>query len=220
LLLLLAAGLIAAWQAVAPRADAAGLNAADKQANAAPSPGGEAPVQPPLVLTPIPPGPLAGLSPAVLSLYKTVTYTAAVLTTDQLWYMGTAAQAATTGGYFGVVNVVTSPMLTYAFEYAWERCCEAPPGPDGVRPVDARKALIYRAISTARIFALSMAFGNGLGSSLLTTTAIAATRTLVYMTNDFTWNHLTAAGRAGSRPAPPPAQVKLSRVEPDRPATP
>lgn len=185
--LLLLAGLVAAWQALAWPAAA--------QQSVAP-----APDQAPLVLPPIPPGPLAGLEPAMLSFYKTVTYTTAVLTTDQLWYMGTAAAAATTGGWFGVVNVVTSPMLTYAFEYGWERCCEAPPGPDGVRPVDVHKAIIYRILSTARIFGLTLAFGNGLGSSLLTTGAIAATRTLVYMTNDFVWNRLTSAGRPAAAP--------------------
>src|SRR5215831_5871547 len=136
--------------------------------------------------------------PAILSLYKTITYTVVVLTTDQLWYMGTAAQAATTSGIFGVVNLITSPMLTYVFEYTWERCCEAPPGPDGVRPVDVKKAVIYRVLSTTRIFALTLLFGNGLGSSVLTTTAIAATRTLVYMTNDFIWNRLTATGTAAT----------------------
>jgi hypothetical protein len=130
----------------------------------------------------------------MLSLYKTITYTATVLTTDQLWYMGVAEQAAATSGVFGVVNVVTSPMLTYVFEYTWERCCEAPPGPDGVRPVDVKKAVIYRVLSTTRIFALALLFGNGLGSSVLTTAAIAATRTLAYMTNDFIWNRLTASG--------------------------
>jgi hypothetical protein len=130
--------------------------------------------------------------PAILSLYKTITYTVVVLTTDQLWYMGTAAQAATTSGIFGVVNLITSPMLTYVFEYTWERCCEAPPGPDGVRPIDVKKAIIYRVLSTSRIFALALLFGNGMSSSLLVTGAIAATRTLVYMSNDYLWNHLTA----------------------------
>src|SRR5262245_19890487 len=31
-----------------------------------------------------------------VALYKTISYTAVVLTTDQLWYMGLAAQAAST----------------------------------------------------------------------------------------------------------------------------
>src|SRR5215471_5829220 len=106
-----------------------------------------------------------------LALYKTISYTAVVLTTDQLWYMAMATQAATSSGWFGVVNLVTSPMLTYGFEYAWQRCCEAPPGPDGVRPVDVRKALIYRVVSTARILVMALAFGNDLGSSLVVTTA-------------------------------------------------
>jgi hypothetical protein len=127
-----------------------------------------------------------------LALYKTISYTAVVLTTDQLWYMAMATQSATSSGFFGVANLVTSPMLTYGFEYAWQRCCEAPPGPDGVRPVDVRKALIYRVVSTARILVMALAFGNDLGSSLLVTGAIAVTRTFVYMGNDYVWNAITA----------------------------
>ena len=115
-----------------------------------------------------------------------------MLTTDQLWYMAMATQAATSSGFFGVVNLVTSPMLTYGFEYAWQHCCEAPPGPDGVRPVDVKKALIYRVVSTSRILVMALAFGNDLGSSLLITGAIAVTRTFVYMGNDYVWNAITA----------------------------
>jgi hypothetical protein len=55
-----------------------------------------------------------------LAFYKTLSYTAVVLTTDQLWYMAVATQAATSSGFFGAVNLVTSPMLTYGFEYAWQ----------------------------------------------------------------------------------------------------
>jgi uncharacterized membrane protein len=153
-----------------------------------------------------PPGPFATVEPALLSLYKTVTYTAMILTTDQLWYVGVAAQAATTSGTFAAINVVTSPLLSYAFEYAWEQCCQAPPGPDGVRPVDAEKAAIYRVVSTARIFGLALLLGNGFSSSLLTTTAIAATRTVVYMVNEVIWNRLTAAGVT----APPPPGLALN----------
>src|SRR5947208_16056317 len=87
---------------------------------------------------------------SVFAFYKTLSYTTVVLTTDQIWYMVAASQAAATGGLFGVVNVVTSPMLTYAFEYSWDNCCELPPGPDGVVPVSARKAIIYRIRSEER----------------------------------------------------------------------
>ena len=134
--------------------------------------------------------------PRYLALYKTISYTAVVLTTDQLWYMTVAAQAASTSGLYGVVNLVTSPMLTYGFEYAWQHCCEAPPGPDGVRPVDVNKALIYRVVSTARILVMALAFGNDIGSSLLVTGAIAVTRTFVYMGNDYVWNAITAQAPA------------------------
>jgi uncharacterized membrane protein len=126
-----------------------------------------------------------------VALYKTISYTAVVLTTDQLWYMGLAAQAAGTSGLYGVVNLVTSPILTYGFEYGWERCCEAAPGPDGVRPVDVNKALIYRALSATRTLGLALLFGNSLGSSLLVTGAITVTRTLAYIANDYVWNRIT-----------------------------
>ena len=128
--------------------------------------------------------------PRYLALYKTISYTAVVLTTDQLWYMTVAAQAASTSGLYGVVNLVTSPMLTYGFEYAWQHCCEAPPGPDGVRPVDVKKALMYRALSASRTLGLALLFGNSLGSSLLVTGAITVTRTLAYIANDYTWNRI------------------------------
>jgi uncharacterized membrane protein len=145
-----------------------------------------------------------GMPKSVLAFYKTLSYTAIVLTTDQIWYMVAASQAAATGGLFGVVNVITSPMLTYAFEYGWDNCCELPPGPDGVVPVSARKAIIYRVVSTARVAAVALAFGNTFGSSLLVTGAIALTRTGVYMANDYVWGHIDVRKPIGETPAPPP----------------
>src|SRR5262249_14185011 len=129
--------------------------------------------------------------PRYLALYKTISYTAVVLTTDQLWYMTVAAQAASTSGLYGVVNLVTSPMLTYGFEYGWGKWFEAAPGPGGRRPGEVRKALIYRALSATRTLGLALLFGNSLGSSLLVTGAITVTRTLAYIANDYTWNWIT-----------------------------
>jgi len=67
------------------------------------------------LLTPAAPSPQmqAGMPKAELSLYKTVTYTAVVLTTDQFWYVVAASQAITTSGWFGTANAVSSPILTY-----------------------------------------------------------------------------------------------------------
>jgi uncharacterized membrane protein len=146
-----------------------------------------------------------GLPKSVLAFYKTLSYTAVVLTTDQIWYMVAASQAAATSGLFGVVNTITSPMLTYAFEYSWDTCCEAPPGPDGVVPVSAQKALIYRAVSTARVAAVALAFGNSLGSALLVTGAIALTRTGVYVVNDYVWGHIDARKPISETQSPPSA---------------
>ena len=58
---------------------------------------------------PVSPGPFVGTEPSILALYKTITYTATVLTTDQIWYMGIAEKAEDTGGLFGIVNTITSP---------------------------------------------------------------------------------------------------------------
>jgi uncharacterized membrane protein len=160
-----------------------------------------------------------GIPKSVLAFYKTLSYTAIVLTTDQIWYMVAASQAASTSGLFGTVNVITSPMLTYAFEYAWDNCCEVPPGPDGVVPVSAKKALIYRAVSTARVAAVALVFGNSLGSSLLVTGAIALTRTGVYAVNDYVWGHIDVRKPIAETPAPPlpksppPNSLPLVRVE-------
>jgi hypothetical protein len=66
----------------------------------APNPVSSAPLPPPAP----PPGdaaagpehhdsPMGQLGVAALSLYKTMTYTSVVLTTDQLWYWGAAAAA-------------------------------------------------------------------------------------------------------------------------------
>ncbi len=144
---------------------------------------------------PVSPGPFVGTEPSILALYKTITYTATVLTTDQIWYMGIAEKAEDTGGLFGIVNTITSPLLTYAFEYTWERCCEEPPGPDGVRPVDPNKAILYRLISMTRTFTLALLFGNELGASALMTVAISTTRTVAYVANDMIWNRLTSSGK-------------------------
>lgn len=162
------------------------------------------------------PGFADGMPKSVLAFYKTLSYTTVVLTTDQIWYMVAASQAAATGGLFGVVNVVTSPMLTYAFEYSWDNCCELPPGPDGVVPVSARKAIIYRIVSTARVAAVALAFGNSLGSSLFVTGAIALTRTGVYLVNDYAWGHIDVRQPLAETPAPPdaPATAPVGRLPP------
>jgi hypothetical protein len=162
------------------------------------------------------PGFADGMPKSVLAFYKTLSYTAVVLTTDQIWYMVAASQAAATGGLFGVVNVVTSPMLTYAFEYTWDNCCELPPGPDGVVPVSATKAVIYRIVSTARVAAVALAFGNSLGSSLFVTGAIALTRTGVYLVNDYTWGHIDVRQPITETPVPPdaPRTAPVGRLSP------
>jgi|GEM_PF-3967054 len=122
-----------------------------------------------------------------LSLYKTVTYVIGTVLTDQIWYLLIASEAATTGPVFMVVNGSTSSMMTYAYEYAWRVCCEAPPDENGVVPISVTKAAIYRGLSILRVGGLALIFGNTLGSSALVTTAITVSRTTVYILNDMLW---------------------------------
>jgi hypothetical protein len=76
------------------------------------------------------------------SLYKTLTYVTGATLTDQIWCLLIASDAATTGGLFFAVNAATSSMMTYSYEYMWAFCCELAPGPDGIVPVSATKAII------------------------------------------------------------------------------
>lgn len=156
-----------------------------------------------------PPGPEqleyeAGMSVETLSLYKTVTYVTGATLTDQLWYLFIASAAAATGGVFFTVNAATSSMMTYSFEYAWTLCCKPPPGPDGVVPVSATKAVVYRGLSILRVGGLALIFGNTLPSSALVTGAITVSRTAVYVANDYVWNGIDARKPVGPPAGTPP----------------
>jgi hypothetical protein len=66
--------------------------------------------------------------------------------------------------------------------------------------VSAQKAVIYRAVSTTRVAVAALAFGNSLASSIVVTAAIAATRTGIYLVNDYIWSRIDVrppATRAG-----------------------
>lgn len=151
-----------------------------------------------------------GMPTSTLSLYKTITYVTGATLTDQLWYLVIASEAATTGGLFFGVNAVTSSMMTYSYEYAWTLCCRAPPGPDGVVPVSATKAIIYRGLSIIRVGALALLFGNTVPSSAVVTGAITLSRTAVYVTNDYFWNRVDV--RKPTIPGPGTIPVKTPSI--------
>ena len=136
------------------------------------------------------PGYKAGIPNETLSLYKTMSYVTGATLTDQVWYLTIASEAAATGGIFFVVNAATSSMMTYNYEYFWNICCRAPPGPDGIVPVSPTKAIIYRALSVLRVGALALIFGNTIPSAAIVTLAITFSRTAVYVTNDYVWNRI------------------------------
>ena len=145
-----------------------------------------------------------GIPTATLSLYKTITYVTAATLTDQVWYLLIASEAATTGGVFFAVNAATSSMMTYSYEYLWAFCCEATPGPGGVVPVSATKAIIYRGLSIIRVGALALAFGNTVASASVVTGAITLSRTAVYVANDYVWNRIDVRKPTDPAPAPGP----------------
>ncbi|MBT3533776.1 MAG: hypothetical protein HN478_07850 [Rhodospirillaceae bacterium] len=150
-----------------------------------------------------------GIPNESLSLYKTISYVTGATVTDQLWYLAIASEAATTGGVFFVVNATTSSLMTYNYEYFWNLCCRAPPDEDGIVPVSATKAIIYRGLSIIRVGALALIFGNTLPSAALVTFAITVSRTAVYVTNDYVWNRIDVKKRTG-----PPATEDMIVVPP------
>ena len=142
-----------------------------------------------------------GIPTEEISLYKTISYVTGATLTDQIWYMLIASEAATTGGVFFVVNATSSAMMTYSYEYLWAFCCEAPPGPGGVVPVSATKAVIYRGLSVIRVGGLALAFGNTILSASAVTAGITVSRTAVYVANDYVWNHVDVRTPTGPLPA-------------------
>jgi hypothetical protein len=142
----------------------------------------------------------AGIPIEELSLYKTLSYVTGATITDQLWYLAIASEALTTGGLFLGVNAATSSMMTYSYEYMWNLCCLSPPGPDGVVPVSATKAVIYRGLSIIRVGALALLFGNTVASSAVVTGAITVSRTAVYVANDYFWNGINVRKPAEAAP--------------------
>ena len=95
-------------------------------------------------------------------------------------------------------------MMTYSYEYLWAFCCEATPGPGGVVPVSATKAIIYRGLSIIRVGALALAFGNTVASASVVTGAITLSRTAVYVANDYVWNRIDVRKPTDPAPAPGP----------------
>jgi hypothetical protein len=150
----------------------------------------------------------AGIPIEELSLYKTLSYVTGATITDQLWYLAIASEAATTGGLFLGINAATSSMMTYSYEYMWNLCCLSPPGPDGVVPVSATKAVIYRGLSIIRVCALALLFGNTVASSSVVTGAITLSRTAVYVANDYFWNGINV--REPTEAAPDSVPTALS----------
>jgi hypothetical protein len=151
-----------------------------------------------------------GIPNEELSLYKTISYVTAATLNDQVWYLVFASEAATTGGVFFVVNAATSAMMTYNYEYFWKICCEAAPGPDGVVPISATKAIIYRALSIVRVGALALVFRNTAASSAVVTVAITLSRTAVYVANDYVWYRVDARKRLGPSPIDEPTGIPWS----------
>ena len=156
----------------------------------------------------------AGIPTAKLSLYKTISYVTGATITDQLWYLAIASAAATTGGIFFAVNAATSSAMTYGYEYLWAFCCEAPPGLDGVVPVSATKAVIYRGLSVIRVGALALVFGNTMASATVVTGAITLSRTAVYVTNDYIWNRIDVRERTDPVPVEIDPPGPLVSVQP------
>jgi uncharacterized membrane protein len=149
----------------------------------------------------------AGMKNETLSLYKTISYVTGATLMDQVWYLTIASEAAATGGVFFVVNAATSSMMTYNYEHFWNRCCRAQPGPDGIVPVSATKAIIYRALSVIRVGTLALLFGNTLPSAAIVTLAITLSRTVVYVTNDYVWNRVDVRKPANRGPVGDPAEI-------------
>ena len=120
------------------------------------------------------------------SLTKALSYQTVVVTTDQVLYWVIVTGTTYSELEFLAANAVTGVSYYVGFDAVWH-AAGLDPAP-GAPPVSIGKAIAYRVFDTARVFAVAIAIGTPLTSSLAVTAAIAGTRTVIYMVHDYVWS--------------------------------
>ena len=120
------------------------------------------------------------------SLTKALSYQTVVVTTDQVLYWVIVTGTTYSELEFLAANAVTGVSYYVGFDAVWH-AAGLDPAP-GDPPVSVGKAIAYRVFDTARVFAVAIAIGTPLTSSLAVTAAIAGTRTLIYLVHDYVWS--------------------------------
>ncbi len=129
------------------------------------------------------------------SLSRALTYQSIVLATDQVLYWVIVTGTTATELEFFAANAVSGVGYFVAFDQGWT-AAGLDPSP-GESQVSVGKAVAYRVIDTARVFAITQLLGTPIAASLGVTAAIAATRTVIYMLHDYAWSWVGAAPAAG-----------------------
>lgn len=120
------------------------------------------------------------------SLTKALTYQTIVVSTDQVLYWVIVTGTTYSELEFLAANAVTGISYYVGFDAVWHTA-GLDPAP-GDSQVSLAKAIAYRVFDTLRVFAVAIAIGTPLTSSLEVTAAIAATRTVIYMLHDYAWS--------------------------------
>jgi uncharacterized membrane protein len=129
------------------------------------------------------------LTPWVYSLYKTISYEVLASAADGVYYAAFIDAADLAGaGLFAAASVGASAATYYAHELAWT-VYGPTPEEYAASPVEVGllKTVSYRAIATARSFALGLAFTGDPAVSAVFALAGNLYDPVIYVANEYAW---------------------------------
>lgn len=132
------------------------------------------------------------------TLYKTITFQAVVNATDVLMFdLVIGAHPVVLGGFF-VTNAATAAGLYYGFEYLWR--AYGPPLEETDEKTIAKKAVLFQATNSGRIFALGWILGATPAQATMLAGALFVTDTVVFYGNEYIWDIMRPT--KGAPPSP------------------
>jgi uncharacterized membrane protein len=124
-----------------------------------------------------------------LSFYKMMSYELLANAADVILYATALSSAEASEALYATVSVFTSATAYYTHEVAWQHYGPAPEeSADTAVKVGLAKTVSYRVVSTARNFALGLAFTGDPLSSAGFALATNVTHTLLYIGNEYAWH--------------------------------
>lgn len=120
------------------------------------------------------------------SFYKTLTYQTLANLSDFALYGVVLGGSAATGAGFVAVNTASAAALYYSYEYLWESY--GPPPEQKSHAMIVEKTVYYRALSSAKNFALGYAFVGNVGAAAGFVASSFLADTAIFLGNEYAWD--------------------------------